>query len=944
MPYRRPSSPRRLAPTLAVLGLASAAALLGLTGQGAAAPAPAAERAATVLADRCLSCHNAEKKAGGIDLSTRAAFTAAKLGAAKADDSRLVKAVVSGKMPPTGKLPAAEIAALKAWVAADAPYAREPLRALLPSERPLWSLEPIRRVTPRKTRFDRLARNTVDRFVFAGLEQKGLSPSAPAGKRELLRRVSYDLTGLPPTPEEMAAFLADRSPEAYEKVVERLLASPAYGERWAQHWLDVVRYGDSHGYEQNHLRANAWPYRDYVIRALNQDTPYDRFIHEQLAADVVAKGDPRREVATGFLVAGVHDTVGNSTEEGKRQQRANDLDDIVSATAETFLGLTVGCAKCHDHKFDPIPQVDYYRLAAVFAGVRHGERPLPETAEDRERRVQADGVRQELRAVLGGLLDLQDEGRAALLRQRGAEVGRPPTSPRHNTERFAPVRARFVRFTVTATRDGMEPCLDELEVFGPDLPGNLALASRGGKAAASSLYPNAAIHQIHHLNDGKYGNDWSWISSERGKGWAQIELKEPARIDRVAWARDSSTGRRLTDRCPTGYRVEVSEDGASWKTVATGDDRAQEAERQPELEVKALGPEQARVRSELLARQEELEDRLESFSPRMAYVGSFGEPDPIYLLKRGDVMQRGDEVGPGPLSCVSVGDDAPAAAPQSEPQRRLEFARWLTDRRNPLTARVMVNRIWHHHFGRGLVATPSDFGHNGEKPTHPELLDWLATELMNGGWKLKRLHKMLVTTYTYRQSSAANPRAEAIDAGNQYLWRMPLRRLDAEALRDSVLAASGKLDRKMGGPGFRLFKYNVVNVAIYEDLEEHGPETWRRSVYHQRARGIRDDLLGSFDCPESSQKNPRRVSTTTALQALSLLNGPFLTQQAGFLAERLRKEAGASESAQVARAFQIVFGRAPSAEESKSAVALARQHGLDTLCRGLLNANEFLYY
>ena len=837
-----------------VLALASASL--------SAAPPEVARQASAVIAARCLSCHDSAKKAGGIDLSTLAGANAAGIvGVTDPGQNRLAKAVVSGKMPPTGKLPADQIALLTAWVKAGAPYAG-PVRAQHLPDQPLWSLAPIRRTPPPATRFDKLALNPIDRFLFAKQVEKGLTPSKPAGRLELIRRVTVDLTGLPPTPEEVEAFLTDRSPNAYEKVVERLLASTAYGERWGRHWLDVVRFGESHGYEQNHLRPNAWPYRDYVIRAFNEDRPFDRFIHEQLAGDEVGKGDPWADVATSFLVAGVTDTVGNQTEEGKRQQRANDLDDIVSTTAETFLGLTVGCAKCHDHKFDPIPQKDYYRLAAVFAGVKHGERTL----------------------------------------------GAPGVKGNRRVEVFEPARARFVRFTVTATNDGAEPCLDELEIYGPGGDRNLALASGGAKATASSLYPSAAIHQIAHLNDGALGNEKSWISRERGRGWAQIELPEAATVSRVVWSRDGLPTPRFRDRFPTAYRIEVSEDGSAWRAVAQG---------------KSASGEEIR--------------------PGMrAFAGEFGEPHEVFLLRRGDVMQRGEEVTPGALSrLATLPSDLPA---RSGPERRLALARWLTDRRNPLTSRVLVNRIWHYHFGRGIVGTPSDFGHNGEQPSHPELLDWLAANLMDNGWKLKRLHRLIVTSYAYRQSSAADPKKMAVDAGNRYLWRMPLRRMEGEAVRDAVLAVSGKLDRKMGGPGYQLFKYRVVNVAIYEPLEEFGPDTWRRGVYRQAARAIRDDLLGSLDCPESSQRTPRRESTTTALQALSLLNGSFINQQAGFLAERIRKDAGEAPAAQVNRGFRLAFGRAPSAAEGAAGLELVRKHGLGALCRALLNANEFLYY
>lgn len=938
--------------TLATLCAALLLATLLLAAAGGRAPLEDAtpQQAADLLRAVCMKCHNSAQKAGGIDFSTRELAAAADLfGSDNPDESRLVRAVASGKMPPAGRLPAEQVALLRRWVAEGAVYPRPRLDApIAPAAQPLWSFQPIRRPPVPRTKFDALAKSPIDRFLFEQLAKRGLRPSPLASRLALLRRVTIDLTGLPPTPEEVRAFLTDRSPNAYEKVVDRLLASPAYGERWGRHWLDVVRYGESHGYEQNHLRPNAWPYRDYVIRAFNADKPYTQFVAEQLAGDVLGKGDPNIEAATGFLVAGIHDTVGIQTEEGTRQQRANDLDDIVSTTGAAFLGLTVGCARCHDHKFDPIPQKDYYRLTAVFAGVRHGERPLASPAQQEATKQQRERLSRQIAAKNNEINDLDAQARESVLHARGQSPAlRPAVNARRNVDDFPPVTARLVRFTVLATRDGAEPCLDELQVFGADGETNLALASTGAKASASSLLSGFPIHQVEHLNDGRFGNDYSWISQTRGSGWAQIELPGPAVVRRVVWSRDGAEIPRFDDRLPTAYRIEVSEDGQSWRTVSTDAGRAGSSDHvHPDELLKAMTPEQRARRQAVVRELDALKQQFSRLSAaHNAYIGQFTAPDPIYLLRRGDVMQREEAVTPGALSqCKALPADllSDAGAPESE--RRLALARWITDPRNPLTARVMVNRIWQHHFGRGLVGTPSDFGHNGEKPTHPELLDWLATTFRACGWRLKPLHRLIVTSYAYRQTSAANPKGMAVDAGNRLLWRMPLRRMEAETIRDAILATSGKLDRRMGGPSFQLFKYNVVNIAIYAPLEQHGPETWRRSVYQQAARSIHDDLLGAFDCPESAQRAPRRESTTTALQALTLLNGPFLVQQAGFFAQRVEKEAGPRPDAQVDRAFRLAFGRSPRAEEREAALALRKEEGLPALCRALLNANEFLYY
>lgn len=944
-----------------ICGVAPLAALLALALASAKSETRPHAQAMEVLQTVCLKCHNAGQKAGGIDLSTRAtALASGAVSAGRPESGRLLRAVSEGRMPPVGRLPEAQIAAVRRWVLAGAPWPAGRLEPLEPARAPLWSFQPPRRPPLPRSRFDRLAVTPVDRFLFAGLEHQGLEPSAPAGKLALLRRVAIDLTGLPPTPQEVDAFLNDRSPDAYEKVVDRLLASPAYGERWARHWLDIVRFGESTGYEQNHLRRNAWPYRDYVIRALNQDKPYDRFILEQIAGDQLADLAPDSVAATGFLVAGVHDTVGIQEEEGTRQQCLNDLEDIVATTGAAFLGLTVGCARCHEHKFDPIPQEDFYRLAAVFAGVRHGERPLAPEPDEATRRELAENAAQQTRTQDAiNLIDSQ--ARLAAQRATGRPAApRPAVTARRNSDEFAPLTARFVRLAILETLGGVEPALDEIQVFGADSRVNLAAASRGARASASGTLPGFAIHRVDHLNDGRFGNDWSWVADTRGAAWVQIELPRPERIDEVVWSRDGGEIPRFDDRLPLKYRIEVSLDGREWTTVSTEEGRAQGNDYlHPDRLREHMTPDQRARRDVLLAELRRLQDAAQEMQSRnMAYIGQFTSPDTTWLLRRGDVMQRGPVILPGSLTEVRC--LPPVALPADAPEgaRRLALARWIADPRNPLTARVIVNRLWQHHFGRGIVGTPSDFGRNGEKPTHPELLDWLACELMqpttqSAGiarspvprpWSLKHIHRLIVTSYAYRQSSAASAAGMAKDAGNQLLWRMPLRRMEAEAVRDSILQASGRLDRRMGGPGFRLFRYKVVNVAIYEPLEEQGPETWRRAIYQQHARAYQDTLLGALDCPESANRTPRRDSTTTALQALSLLNGRFVRQQSNLFADRVRREAGASPTAQVRHAFRIAFGRLPRPLEEKAAVALAGSDGLPALCRALLNANEFLYF
>ncbi len=902
------------------------------------------KRIRPVLADRCFSCHSAraEKLKGGLRLDSREGLlkggqSGPAIVPGDPEKSRLVRAIrhvdEDLRMPPKGKLPDAAIADFEAWVRRGAP---DPRTGPAPGagNAPPWSLQPVADPKPPEVAGG-WARTPIDRFILAKLEEKGLKPAPEADRRTLLRRAAFDLTGLPPAPEEVEAFLADPAPDAFDKVVDRLLASPRYGERWGRHWLDVVRFGESHGYERNHLRPNAWPYRDYVIRALNEDKPYSDFLVEQLAGDVVARDDPAVEVATGFLVAGVHDDVKSPEVELTRTQRANDLDDIVSTTGAALLGITIGCARCHDHKFDPVPQADYYRLAAVFAGVQHDERAISTPAERERFEREGAVLSARLRALGHRQAEIDEAAREAALRARGVHpVLRPAVSAARNVERFAPVQARWVRFVVQATKDGLEPCLDELEVYAPGADENLASA---GKASASSVRPGDPKHQIAHLNDGRAGNERSWISNEKGGGWAQVELAAAAEIGRVVWSRDSSDKPKYQDRLPSAYRVDVSEDGALWRTVASGGDRAPAPEK---LEV-TLTPAQKEARAAIDAEVAKVRARLETLKPASAYAGKFGAAEAVHLLARGDVMKPGEAVGPGALTRVpGLPGDLAIDASKGEGGRRLALARWIVDPKNPLTARVLVNRVWQHHFGRGLVATPSDFGANGSRPSHPELLDWLARDFVAGGWRIKRLHRQILLSAAWRQSGRPDPRGMEVDAGNVFLWRMPLRRLEAEAIRDSILAVSGKLDLRMGGPGFRLYDYKINNIAFYEPLTEQGPETWRRAVYQQAARAYREELMVGFDAPENAQRSPRRDVTTTPLQALTLLNSEFVVRQAGFMAARARAGAGSP----VERAFRLAFGRGPEPGEREAAEALAARHGLAALCRALINANEFLYY
>jgi len=881
----------------------------------------------------------------------------------------------------------AEGVALWAWlglafdaVAADAPAKH-------------WSFQPVVRPSLPVTLHASRVTNPIDAFIVDKLATQRLSLSPEADRRTLTRRLYFDLIGVPPTPEGVRAFESDKSPGAYERLVDKLLASPRYGERWARHWLDVVRFAETTGFEVNTPRPNAWPYRDYVIRSFNEDKPYDRFILEQLAGDVFGE-----DAATGFLVAGPDDQVKSPDPVLTANQRADELHDIVSTAGSAFLGLTVGCARCHDHKFDPIPQTDYYAIKAVFEGVRHGERKL-KTRDTESKEQELSARRAQLAEVERQLEELEPLAQAGVVHTNHL---RAPVNPRRNVERIAPVTVRRLRFTTAKTTDA-EPCIDELEVYTTDpQPRNVALASAGAKASASSVYPNSDIHRLEHLNDGKLGNSRSWISNERGKGWVELEFPEAATINRIVWGRDRE--QKFSDRLVLDYRIEVSTGSNEWRLVASALDRlpyvAGRKATAPAIRVE-LSSEQAAQAKELDAERTELESRIAELTKvPMIYGGTFQvEPDPTYRLHRGDPMQKREEVNAGALRVIPLKFDTATAhsrrrekaervngertdvrlltsAPTNltaNQSRRLALAEWITDPGNPLTARVIVNRLWQYHFGEGLVNTPSDFGRNGGRPTHPELLDWLAAELMNPvesrlelrverspapisqlplnsqhkllstPWSMKHLHRLIVTSATYKQSSAPRKECLAVDAGSRWLWRYPPRRLEAEPLRDAILAVSGKLDLKMGGPGFSFFEPNDNYVRVYTPRREWTPDTFRRMIYGTIVRQRPDGVFGAFDCPDGGQIAPRRSRSTTPLQALNLLNSSFMMQQAGYFAERLRSEAGEEAKAQVLRAFTLAFGHEPSREEVNAAAGLIRKQGLLAFCRALFNANEFAY-
>ena len=786
--------------------------------------------------------------------------------------------------------------------------------ALIAAADPHWSFQPI-------TRPATLAgMHPVDYFVETQLRKKGLQRSPMAEREVLLRRVTLDLIGLPPTVKELDDFRTDKrsTSAAFSAVVDRLLASPRYGERWAQHWLDVIRWAETVGFETNIERPAAWHYRDWVIAAFNRDLPYDRFIRDQLAGDITGT-----DAALGFLVAGPALQPGQigRDEEAMRSARQDELDEVIRTVSQAMFGLTIDCARCHDHKFDPIRQKDYYGMQAVFAGLRYGNRRLRGEENDAwTAKVPAARAKvQQLHAELDAM-------------RKKHKLRLPLLSVQ--TETFKPVLVNSIRMKIAATINGRAASIYEFETWTPEKK-NVALASAGAVPSASSFALANQTRHFENLNDGSVDRRQSfpWVSASGGPAWFRIDFPKPVTLQSVTWHNGSSI--------PADYIIEVMRPDEVWQTVAHTMDRQPRIDdtRAPD-KVKLNGLDAAQVKtlmahiSQLRAAQAEL-NRL-SAGPQ-TFAASFKEPATTWLLRRGDPMQRLEKLPPSIPNML--GKLQPKDA--TEPERRLALARHLTRPDHPLTARVLVNRVWQKHFGTGLVDTPSDFGKMGNAPTHPQLLDWLASEFVRQGWSIKKLHRLILTSRTYMQANRPNAQAARIDADTRFLWRFPSRRVEAEAIRDSILFVSGKLNLKSGGRGFDFFNQRG-GLSDYHPKETFEANGWRRMIYAHKVRMQAVDIFGAFDCPDAGQMKPRRTRSITPVQSLSLLNSPFANRQAGFFAERVRREAGNDTAAQVKHAFRLATSREPNARELATLKSLANQHGLEQACRVLFNTSSFL--
>ncbi|PQO41323.1 DUF1553 domain-containing protein [Blastopirellula marina] len=920
---------------------------------------------APLLSQRCVSCHSPNIKKGELSLATPDDLL--NNGFVVPGDpagSYLLEVVVPADdqpaaMPKSGEpLTKAEVDLLQRWVAEGAVWPKDVvLREASKADRSWWSLQPIAEVAPPEVA-DAPAEwreNPIDRFVWSQLAEAGLKPNGPADRRTLIRRATYDLTGLPPTPEEVAAFVADDSPDAYPQLIERLLASPRYGERWGRHWLDVIRFGESRGFERNQIITNLWPFRDYVIRSINEDKPFDQFIREHLAGDAIAPNTPDVEIGAAFLVAGPYDDVGNQDPAQAAQIRANTIDEIIRASSEAFLGLTVGCARCHDHKFDAITQRDYYALYATFAGVKHGERAVATKGQRTQRDKQLKDLQEQQKQLTSQQTDITN---FALARGEAKQEhydkiwSRPAISRQSTEERFAPVTAKLVRLEVEGQERNPNSNngygVDEFEVWTADENSqNVALASAGATAAGESRQAGDfdGAYSAALTIDGKFGARWLAAGPQ-----LTITLAEPQLIDRIVFSSDRPGAVRDNNvaNFVSEYKILVSTDGETWTEVANSHDRqpVSDAHRRKRILAAELTEDDQAASKEITQQLDKVNRAISRIPPLPVWwVGNRDAAQgPFHLFIGGSPQRPGETVTPCSLSGLS--ESAPVyelPADSAESQRRLKLADWIVDPANPLPQRVLANRIWQHHFGAGIVATPNDFGYMGGAPSHPELLEYLAAELVDNDWHLKPLHRQIMLSQAYRQSSEHRADAAKLDGDARLLWRYPPRRLSAEEVRDSVLQIAGKLNLEMGGPGFRLYQYLQDNVATYVPLDEHDASTYRRAVYHHNARAARTDLMTEFDSPDCAFSTPRRDETTTPLQALTMLNHDFTLDMAQFLAERLQQEAGDDPQEQVKRAYALCYGRSPSEAETKSCVALATEHGLPALCRALLNTSELIY-
>ncbi|NBU41157.1 MAG: DUF1553 domain-containing protein [Planctomycetia bacterium] len=910
------------------IGVAAFLTIVAVTSRSAD-PDPAAleffeKRVRPLLVTHCYECHAEGETSGGLALDTRSGLlvggdSGPALVPGRPDESRIVEAVRYAnpdlRMPPQNKLPAEDVATLERWIATGAVDPREDVAAA-PAAAPLgmsleegtsfWSLRPIARPAVPVVRRADWVRTPIDAFVLAALEESGLEPAPPADRRTLLRRVTFDLTGLPPTPDEVAAFLADDSADAFERVVERLLSSSDYGVRWGRHWLDVARYADSNGLDENLAFGHAWRYRDYVVDSFNAGKPYDRFLVEQIAGDLLPDASAETITGTGYLVLGAKVLA----EPDREKLTMDTIDEQIDAIGKGFLGMTLGCVRCHDHKFDPLTQADYYGLAAIFKSTRtFADTNTGAIKHWHEHGLATDAEREVMKTI--------DEEIAAL--QKAASSFR--------SEAMGKLRA--------AAREKAADYLVACAAFGPDAPLTEVAAIGTPRGLHPYVLHHCRLHLAYHPDDAVFGR------------WHELAAAgDVAAIDRH-------------------YRALFADAEEAWRAAKEADAKATSVA-DPRLESARVAlhdaagflavppkPEFA-FDPETLAEYHRLEEAAriaESGAPDLPAAMAVGEGTiltdmPIHV--RGNHRNHGRSVARGfprvMLAAHAARSDLPAGS-----SGRLELARWLADPEHPLTSRVFVNRVWRWHFGQGIVGTTDNFGVLGDRPSHPELLDWLARRFTDSGWSVKEMHRLVLASSTYRMAST-HPREAAalgIDPENRLLWKFPPRRLEAEEIRDALLATTERLERGLGGKTVPLrnrqfvFNHTSVDHTKYDSL--------RRAIYLPVIRNNLYTLFEQFDFPDPTMPTGSRAATVVAPQALFMLNAPLVMDSAATWARALIAREG-TDADRVRAAYEAAYARPPTEVETTRALAFLRDSAADgterawsLLCQGILAANEFVY-